>query len=43
MIGFRREAGRMQAKKIDAWSRWAFPLSYLMFHITYWTYYLYLA
>ncbi|KAI1723594.1 neurotransmitter-gated ion-channel ligand binding domain-containing protein [Ditylenchus destructor] len=39
----KREAGRIQAKKIDAWSRWAFPLSYLTFHLSYWTYYLYLT
>uniref|UniRef100_A0A914N4V8 Uncharacterized protein n=1 Tax=Meloidogyne incognita TaxID=6306 RepID=A0A914N4V8_MELIC len=39
----KREAGRMQAKKIDAWSRWAFPLSYFSFHAAYWYYYLRLA
>ncbi|CAD5220856.1 unnamed protein product [Bursaphelenchus okinawaensis] len=37
----RKEFGKMQAKKIDEWSRWVFPLSYLMFHIVYWSYYLY--
>ncbi|KAL3078229.1 hypothetical protein niasHS_012116 [Heterodera schachtii] len=39
----KREAGRIQAKKIDAWSRWAFPLSYLSFHGAYWYYYLRVA
>ncbi|KAI3411809.1 hypothetical protein GPALN_001874 [Globodera pallida] len=39
----KREAGRIQAKKIDAWSRWAFPLSYLSFQGAYWYYYLRLA
>uniref|UniRef100_A0A914IA05 Uncharacterized protein n=1 Tax=Globodera rostochiensis TaxID=31243 RepID=A0A914IA05_GLORO len=39
----KREAGRIQAKKIDAWSRWAFPLSYLSFQGAYWYYYLRMA
>ncbi|KAI6175995.1 Protein CBR-GGR-2 [Aphelenchoides bicaudatus] len=32
----RSDYGKLQAKKIDEWSRWAFPLSYLAFHIFYW-------
>jgi hypothetical protein len=33
----------MQAKKIDAMSRWAFPISYLSFQAAYWYYYLRVA
>lgn len=39
----RREAGRIQAKKIDSWSRWMFPVSYFSFQAAYWYYYLRLA
>jgi hypothetical protein len=40
---FRREAGRMQAKQIDAWSRILFPFSYTAFQLAYWYYYLRVA
>uniref|UniRef100_A0A8R1DJ12 Neurotransmitter-gated ion-channel transmembrane domain-containing protein n=1 Tax=Caenorhabditis japonica TaxID=281687 RepID=A0A8R1DJ12_CAEJA len=34
-------AGRNRAKKIDQTSRWIFPLSFVIFNLTYWIYYLY--
>uniref|UniRef100_A0A914DAG8 Neurotransmitter-gated ion-channel transmembrane domain-containing protein n=1 Tax=Acrobeloides nanus TaxID=290746 RepID=A0A914DAG8_9BILA len=36
-------AARHEAKKIDQRSRWAFPLSFLCFNVSYWAYYLYIA
>ncbi|CAP33244.2 Protein CBR-GGR-2 [Caenorhabditis briggsae] len=34
-------AGRNRAKKIDQSSRWIFPLTFIIFNLTYWIYYLY--
>ncbi|CAD6185044.1 unnamed protein product [Caenorhabditis auriculariae] len=34
-------AGRNRAKKIDQTSRWIFPLSFVIFNFSYWSYYLY--
>ncbi|NP_001368744.1 Ligand-Gated ion Channel [Caenorhabditis elegans] len=34
-------AGRNRAKKIDQTSRWIFPLTFIIFNLTYWIYYLY--
>ncbi|KAF1748044.1 hypothetical protein GCK72_024511 [Caenorhabditis remanei] len=34
-------AGRNRAKKIDQTSRWIFPLTFVIFNLTYWIYYLY--
>ena len=31
---------QFQAKKIDIFSRWIFPFTFLMFNIWYWSYYL---
>uniref|UniRef100_A0A1I8A2U4 Neur_chan_memb domain-containing protein n=1 Tax=Steinernema glaseri TaxID=37863 RepID=A0A1I8A2U4_9BILA len=39
----RKISARNEAKRIDQKSRWAFPLSFLFFNLSYWTYYLYLA
>ncbi|KAK0407506.1 hypothetical protein QR680_019229 [Steinernema hermaphroditum] len=36
-------SARNEAKRIDQKSRWAFPLSFLFFNLSYWTYYLYLV
>uniref|UniRef100_A0A7E4UUE5 Neur_chan_LBD domain-containing protein n=1 Tax=Panagrellus redivivus TaxID=6233 RepID=A0A7E4UUE5_PANRE len=34
---------RHEAKKIDQFSRWSFPLAFGLFNLSYWTYYLYLT
>ncbi|CAB3400375.1 unnamed protein product [Caenorhabditis bovis] len=34
-------AGRNRAKKIDQTSRWLFPVLFLIFNMSYWSYYLY--
>uniref|UniRef100_A0A1I7XUY2 Neur_chan_LBD domain-containing protein n=1 Tax=Heterorhabditis bacteriophora TaxID=37862 RepID=A0A1I7XUY2_HETBA len=34
-------AGRNRAKRIDQKSRWVFPLSFGLFNLSYWSYYLY--
>lgn len=39
----RKINARNEAKKIDQTSRWAFPVSFLIYNVFYWTYYLYIA
>ncbi|CAI4226763.1 unnamed protein product [Auanema sp. JU1783] len=36
----KKMAGRNRAKRIDQKSRWMFPLTFIIFNITYWFYYL---
>ncbi|GMR31819.1 hypothetical protein PMAYCL1PPCAC_02014, partial [Pristionchus mayeri] len=39
----KKEAGRNRAKRIDQKSRWMFPLSFGLFNVVYWLYYLVLT
>ncbi|TKR83164.1 hypothetical protein L596_016796 [Steinernema carpocapsae] len=36
-------SARNEAKRIDQKSRWVFPMTFVIFNISYWTYYLYLV
>ncbi|KAF8381128.1 ggr-2, partial [Pristionchus pacificus] len=39
----KKEAGRNRAKRIDQKSRWMFPLTFIIFNVIYWLYYIVLT